>query len=62
MKWRKGEAQEVNSSEENIASRKEKNGITKEITRRVKSIPLQAWTGPWGCGRLRLSDFKTIGT
>jgi hypothetical protein len=46
MKWRKGEAQEVNPSEENIATRKEKNGITKEITRSVKAIPLQAWTGP----------------
>jgi len=26
-----------------------------------KAIPLQAWTGPEGC-RLRLPDFKTIGT
>jgi len=28
----------------------------------VKAIPLQAWTGPEGCRRLRLPDFKTIGT
>ena len=27
-----------------------------------KSIPLQAWTGPEGFRRLRLPDFKTIGT
>ena len=27
-----------------------------------KSIPLQAWIGPKGCKRLRLPDFKTIGT
>jgi hypothetical protein len=27
-----------------------------------KEIPSQAWTGPEGCRRLRLSDFKTIGT
>jgi hypothetical protein len=25
-------------------------------------IPLQAWTGPEGSRRLRLTDFKTIGT
>ena len=28
----------------------------------VKAIPLQAWTGPEGSRRLRLPDFKTIGT
>ena len=27
-----------------------------------KVIPLQVWTGPDGSSRLRLSDFKTIGT
>jgi len=27
-----------------------------------KAIPLQAWTGPEGSGRLRLPDFKTLGT
>jgi len=27
-----------------------------------KAIPLQAWTGPMGPRRLRLPDFKTIGT
>ena len=27
-----------------------------------KTIPLQAWTGPEGTRRLRLPDFKTIGT
>jgi hypothetical protein len=27
-----------------------------------KAIPIQAWTGPEGSRRLRLPDFKTIGT
>ena len=27
-----------------------------------KAIPLEAWTGPEGSSRLRLPDFKTIGT
>jgi len=27
-----------------------------------KSIPLQAWTGPEGSRKLRLPDFKKIGT
>jgi hypothetical protein len=27
-----------------------------------KAIPLQAWTGSEGSSRLRLPDFKTIGT
>jgi hypothetical protein len=27
-----------------------------------KAIPLQAWTGPEGSRRVRLSDFKTIST
>jgi len=27
-----------------------------------KAIPLQAWTSPEGSRRLRLPDFKTIGT
>jgi hypothetical protein len=29
---------------------------------RGKAIPLQVWTGPEGSRRLRVSDFKTIGT
>ena len=28
----------------------------------VKAIPLQAWAGPEGSRRLRLPDFKIIGT
>jgi hypothetical protein len=27
-----------------------------------KAFPLQAWTGPEGSRRLRLPDFKTVGT
>jgi len=30
--------------------------------RKGKAIPLQAWTGPKVSRRLRLPDFKTIGT
>jgi len=26
------------------------------------AVPLQTWTGPGGSRRLRLTDFKTIGT
>jgi len=29
---------------------------------KVKTIPLQAWTGPEGSRRLRLLDLKTVGT
>jgi hypothetical protein len=32
------------------------------IHTKSKVIPLQAWTGPEGSRRLRLPDFKTIGT
>jgi len=28
--------------------------------KKVKALPLQAWTGPEGCRRLRLPDFRTI--
>ena len=28
----------------------------------AKAIPLQFWTGPEGSRKLRLPDFKTIGT
>ena len=27
-----------------------------------KAVPLQAWTGPEGSRKLRLPEFKTIGT
>jgi len=32
------------------------------IENKGKAIPLQTWTGPEGSRRLRLPDFKTIGT
>jgi hypothetical protein len=32
------------------------------LKKNSKTIPLQAWTGPEVSKRLRLSDFKTIGT
>jgi hypothetical protein len=31
-------------------------------TSKSKTIPVQTWAGPEGSRRLRLSDFKTIGT
>jgi hypothetical protein len=34
----------------------------KTMIKKGKAIPLQAWTGPEGSRRLRLPDFKTIGT
>jgi len=33
-----------------------------DIHVKIKAIPLQAWTGPEGSRRLRLPDFKTVGT
>jgi hypothetical protein len=33
-----------------------------KVTNKGKAIPLQALTGPEGSRRLRLPDFKTIGT
>ena len=35
---------------------------TQKVKKKGKSIPLQAWTSPEGSRRLRLLDFKTIGT
>jgi hypothetical protein len=36
--------------------------ITERVGVKGKAIPLQALTGPEGSRRLRLPDFKTIGT
>ena len=35
---------------------------TKCLLDQGKAIPLQAWTGPEGSKKLKLPDFKTIGT
>jgi hypothetical protein len=35
---------------------------SRPIATKGKAIPLQLWTGPEGSKRLRLPDFKTIGT
>jgi hypothetical protein len=32
------------------------------ISKKAIAIPLRAWTGPEGSRRLKLPDFKTIGT
>jgi hypothetical protein len=34
----------------------------KKVKANGKAIPSQAWTGPEGSRRLRLPDFKTVGT
>jgi hypothetical protein len=36
--------------------------VTFMVKKKGKAIPLQAWTGPEGSRRLRLPDFKAIGT
>jgi hypothetical protein len=36
--------------------------LNKYVNGKGKAIPLQAWTGPEGSRRVRLPDFKTIGT
>jgi hypothetical protein len=36
--------------------------ILDSYSKKGKAIPLQAWTGPKDSRRLRLLDFKTIGT
>jgi hypothetical protein len=36
--------------------------IRYDIKSKVAAIPLQDWAGPDGSRRLRLPDFKTIGT
>ena len=35
---------------------------TADICLNVKAIPVKAWTSPAGARRLRLPDFKTVGT
>ena len=36
--------------------------IDLKVKGKGKAIPLQAWRGPEGSRRLRLPDFKTVGT
>ena len=33
-----------------------------DVKKKGKAIPLHAWAGPEGSKRLRLPDFKTVGT
>ena len=39
-----------------------KRKVEKRGKGKGKAIPLEAWTGPEGSSRMRLPDFKTIGT
>jgi hypothetical protein len=34
----------------------------RDAIKKGKTLPLQAWTGPEGSRKLRLPDFKTVGT
>jgi len=36
--------------------------LNHRLIKKVTAIPLQAWTGLEGSRRLRLPDFKTVGT
>jgi len=36
--------------------------LSEDAVKKGKAIPLQAWTGPEGSRRLKLPDFKNIGT
>jgi hypothetical protein len=36
--------------------------VIADLVYKGTAIPVQAWTGPGGSRRLRLPDFKTIGT
>jgi len=36
--------------------------MVSDIKVKGKALPLQAWTRPEGSRRLRLPDFKTVGT
>jgi len=38
------------------------NTMLSIVMAKGKGIPLQTWTGPEGSRRLRLPDFKTVGT
>jgi len=38
------------------------NGGSSSSSSSGKAVPLQTWTGPEGSSRLRLPDFKTVGT
>jgi hypothetical protein len=39
-----------------------KHLVLADVVAKGKAIPLQAWIGPEGSGRLKLPDFKTTGT
>jgi hypothetical protein len=40
----------------------DKWAVVLHVKGKGKAIPLQGWAGPEDCRRLRLPDFKTIGT
>jgi len=52
----------VGCTEQNIHTLKHMFNNHHKVKVKCKAIPFQAWTGPGGSRRLRLPDFKTIGT
>jgi hypothetical protein len=55
----------VNNQKQKTQSRSSKDRKLKDVcsrSKKVKTVPLQAWTGPQGSRRSRLPDFKTVGT
>jgi hypothetical protein len=59
-----GDGERINQKA--IIYKKKKSNLLKlpyrPIMLEVKAIALQAWTGPEGSRRLRIPDFKTMGT
>jgi hypothetical protein len=53
---------EIRNAYKNLVGNSEGTSIFRTIRGKGKAIPLQAWTGPEGSRRLRLPDFKTVGT
>jgi hypothetical protein len=40
-----------------IRSLRHRKSAKQELKLKVRAVPLQVWTGPWGSRRLRLSEF-----
>jgi hypothetical protein len=56
----------IRKKKENIKAREEEKKQNWRYlvkgTNKGKAIPLQAWTGPESSRRLRIPDFKTVGS
>ena len=52
----------LSGSVRTIKNNKDALEVARKEIGKGKGVPLQAWTGPEGSRRLRLADFKTLGT